>query len=104
MGKQQASKCDHNISTGAEVGGGDPLKCRSGHSGPWRYVEQIEVWRTVSAVGPKGITVNPHWETGEGYNDGVDGTAYLLCWARENDGSRCVCSVEITAGTPVSWD
>jgi len=79
------------------------LSCPDGHSGPWRFVEAIEVWRDVMAAGPDGLVVSSQWHTGEGYDDGVEGSAYLLCWA-DLGGSRCAESVELPEDIPIEWD
>jgi hypothetical protein len=78
------------------------LLCRSGHGGPWRYVEQIEVWREVLVVESSGLVVAPEWHTGEGFNEGVPGTGYLLCWHRTPHG-KCAERVEIPEGFDIEW-
>ena len=64
------------------------LECPSGQAGPWRYVEQIEVWREVLSATEQGLVIDSEWYSGEGFNEGVPGTGYLLCWYRAPEG-RC---------------
>ena len=81
--------------------------CPLGHYGPWRYVEAIEVWRKVVGLTEAGkLLIASEWRTGEGYNDGVDGSGYLECWA--GHGTDCVERVELPQGfdedTDIEWD
>jgi len=78
--------------------------CPRGHSGPWRYVESIEVWREVMEAKSGLLRVAPEWHTGEGYDEGVPGTAYLLCWAGMEGGGRCVERVELPDATAIAWE
>lgn len=72
--------------------------CPNGCSSPrWRYVEAIEVWREVLEVTPASLTVNSYWQTGDGYNDGLEGSAYLQCW-------DCAEQVPLPAGVELEWD
>lgn len=61
------------------------------------------MWRSILNVEPDGLTVESQWHTGEGYDDGIEGRAYLLCWAAL-DGARCVERVEIPEDTDINWD
>lgn len=79
------------------------VACPAGHAGPWRYVEAIEVWREVIELHADLVTVNSRWHTGEGYNDGVEGSAYLLCWA-DLGGGYCAERVELPQDLEVEWD
>lgn len=81
----------------------EQLTCPKGHTGPWRYVEAIEVWRDVESVGDDGIKVNAHWQTGEGYDTGVPGSAYLLCWATEGGVHSCLERVELPEGVEAEF-
>lgn len=80
------------------------LVCPSGHEGPWRYVEAIEVWREVRSAATDSLTVDSQWHTGEGYDDGVAGSAYLLCWATDSTGHHCAERVELPADAEIYWD
>ena len=72
--------------------------CPNGCSSPrWRYVEAIEVWRDVLGVMPASPTVNSYWQTGDGYNDGLEGSAYLQCW-------DCAARVPLPPGVELEWD
>ena len=78
------------------------FRCVRGHAGPWRHVEMIEVWREVLEVTDDAFVVDSEWRTGEGYNDGVPGSSYLLCWASV-PGGRCVDQVSLPFGTIIDW-
>lgn len=80
------------------------LVCQSGHEGPWLYVEAIEVWREVRSVTAGSLTVDSQWHTGDGYDDGVEGSAYLLCWATDSNGYHCANRVELPADAVIDWD
>lgn len=68
----------------------DELKCPAGHTGPFRYVEAIEVWREVQTATTDEVVVLADWQTGEGYNEGVPDSGYLMCWAHAEGGGHCV--------------
>lgn len=78
--------------------------CPAGHNGPWRYVEAIEVWREVLEATPGLLRVNSYWQTGEGFNEGVEDSGYLLCWARMEGGGHCVERVELAEGIDIDWE
>lgn len=78
------------------------LRCPKAHTGPWRFVEAIEVWRDVTVHSDDTFVVNCEWNTAEGYNDGIDGTAYLLCWATDDDG-HCAETVELPEDATITW-
>ena len=78
------------------------VRCPRGHEGPWRYVEQIEVWRKVLASEPGTLRVASRWDTGDGFNEGVPGSAYLLCCAQTEHG-LCSEEVAIPSGTSIDW-
>jgi len=73
------------------------LLCPNGHSGPWRWVEAIEVWREVVVVEGSRLQVNAHWATGEGYHDGIPGSGYLECRAH-SDGGYCAEPIQVPSG------
>ena len=80
--------------------------CPAGHNGPWRYVEAIEVWREVLEATPGLLRVNSYWQTGEGFNEGVEDSGYLLCWAQVGDDPphpHCVERVELAKGIDIDW-
>jgi hypothetical protein len=79
------------------------LVCPDGHTGPWRYVEAIEVWREVLDVTETGLVINSYWQTGEGYNDGVPGSGYLQCWAAVDGGGKCVEEVPLP-DVDIEWE
>lgn len=76
--------------------------CPKGHEGPWRYVEAIEIYRDVAAAGADFLEVNEIWETDEGYNEGVPGSAYLECLGSDG-GSRCLERVPVPDETQIEW-
>ena len=78
------------------------LRCPKGHTGPWRYVEAIEVFREVEGGAGKDIKVQARWETGEGYDTGIPGSAYLLCCADGTLG-RCIERVELPNDAQVEF-
>lgn len=80
------------------------LVCPSGHEGPWRYVEAIEVWREVRGLATDRLTVDSRWNTGEGYDDGIAGSAYLMCWAADSTGHHCAERTELPTGIVIDWD
>lgn len=79
------------------------FRCYHGHAGPWRHVEHIEVWREVVEVTDDAFVVDSEWHTGDGYNDGVPGSAYLMCWASV-PGGHCAEQVTLPFGTVIYWD
>lgn len=79
-------------------------RCQYGHTGPWRYVEAIEVWRDVRDIQSGVIEIDSEWHTGDGYDGGIPGTAYLLCWAAIDHGARCADHVQIPPDAPVDFD
>ena len=70
----------------------------NGCSSPrWRYVEAIEVLRDVLEVTPTSLTVNSYWQTGDGYNDGLEGSAFLQC-------GDCAAQVPVPCGVELECD
>jgi len=63
-----------------------PITCPKGHPGPFRYVEAIEVWREVTSANSQRIRIHGEWRTGEGFNEGLPGSDYLLCRAPVGEG------------------
>lgn len=49
------------------------------------------------------LVVNSTWHTGPGFNDGLAGTAYLLCWAADDEG-HCAERVELPPDAEITWD
>ena len=47
------------------------------------------MWREVQTATTDEVAVAARWQTGEGYNEGVPDSGYLMCWARVT-GGRCV--------------
>lgn len=62
------------------------LRCPLGHPGPFWYVEAIEVHRAVTTATTNRIVVEAPWETGEGFDEGMPDSGYLLCRWRGEDG------------------
>lgn len=81
----------------------EQLACPEGHHGPWRYVEAIEVWRDVIDDEPEGLTIASEWHTGNGFAEGIPGTAYLLCWASLDNGGHCVERIDLPDGIDITW-
>ena len=80
------------------------LVCPRGHGGQYRYVEAVEMWRQVLDVKPGHLVVSSQSQTGEGYNDGIEGTAYLECRAGMEGGGYCVERVELPDTIAIDWD
>lgn len=82
----------------------DPdLRCAAGHEQEWLYVEAIEVTRRVISATSKKLLIDSEWKIGEGFNDGLPDSAYLLCQA-EIGGGLCVLRVEIPPSIVLEWD
>ena len=84
-----------------------PPSCPMGHTGPWRYVEAVEaveVLREVHGIAGARLVVDARWSTGEGFDEGLPGTGYLLCWYTEPGGAHCAEKVELPPGVPIDWD
>ncbi len=78
------------------------VRCASGHGGPWRYVEAIEVWREVLDTPGNALRVESRWQTGEGFNEGIEGSAYLMCCAPAEAGF-CAERVEVPEDIEIDW-
>ena len=63
----------------------EQLRCPAGHPGPFWYVEALEVHRGVAIATTTELVVEAPWETGEGFDEGLPGTGYLLCRWRGSD-------------------
>lgn len=74
------------------------LRCPDGHSGPFRYVEAIEVWRNVVTASKSELQVDAYWQTGDGYWDGVTGSEYLQC---HHD--TCLEKFPLPDGAVIDW-
>lgn len=79
------------------------LKCPSGHRGPWRYVEQIEAYRAVGGLQNNVLSVSGRYDSGEGYDDGIPGTAYLECRFEEDPCRLCLERLAIPAEIEIEW-
>ena len=78
------------------------LRCPAGHSGPFRYVEAIEVWRNVDSVDGSVVTVHGLWRTGEGYNDGIEGSECFECHA-DVGGADCGERIPLAGDIRLVW-
>lgn len=78
------------------------VRCPKGHAGPFWYVEAIEVWRKVKIVTDDQLEVEAAYQTGEGFDDGIPNSAYLLCRAPESDG-LCVEEIQLPEDTDIRW-
>jgi len=79
------------------------LRCAAGHGGAWLYIEAIEISRRVLETTSDKLLIDAEWRTGEGFNDGLPDSAYLLCQT-EIDGGLCVRRVEIPQSLVLEWD
>lgn len=80
-----------------------PPTCPAGHNGPFLYVEAIEVWRDVLSFSQDKIVIAAPWQTGEGYDDGLPGSGYLLCVAEAEHG-HCNQKVPLQEGVQLYFE
>jgi hypothetical protein len=60
-------------------------------------LEDITTYRFVKGVEGDQLVVNAHYQTGEGYDAGVEGTIRLEC-------RRCLGEFPLPAGLEVEWE
>ena len=84
-----------------------PLSCRLGHEGPWRYIEEIEVWRTVDVERDGSITITSGRHLPPEEDDFLGDTPYLMCWHEETTGRQpgrhCGLPVEVSEHLTIHW-
>lgn len=78
------------------------LRCPEGHEGPFWFVEAIEVHREVRSDDGTTLCVDAAWSTGDGFDEGVEGSQYLLCRHRGQSGV-CAERTEVPSDRVISW-
>lgn len=65
-------------------------KCGNEDVSVFRYVEAIECHRSVVGISAGSVQVESRYETGEGYDHGLEGSAYFECHGPDGHGSPCL--------------